>query len=633
MNDRYDAGYGGDQYELVGYDEFGQPVYRQVPAQHSPQGPPQGYDPYGTQPQQQSQQQPQGYGYDPYATGGGQAPQSYDTGPQQPVASYDTSQHTSQQPSAFYDPYGSAPAGGAAGGGSGYDPYDPYGQASGTGRQSRATGQQPHTAEQTAYIPHQTRPTGAPGDRGAHPGDGAADAPATDGRSQDHPVGPSGERTGDRDPHGDERDYRTEQFAFVEEPDGNSEDVIDWLKFTENRTERREEARRRARSRIVALVVTFALVAVGGVGYLWYAGKLPGTSSEDKAGTTTAAGAQKRDVLVVHLHNTAKGGTSTALLVNNTTTKRGATVLLPNSLALTDDDGNTTTLAKSVDDDGSSGTRDALDTVLGTNIEGSWRLDTPYLNNLVELVGNIDVDTNATVPDPGAKKKGEAPLVSKGKAQTLSGKMAVAYATYRAPGEPQNAQLERFGQVMQGVLRKLSSDPQAATTTVQTLAQILDPPLTDKDLGTFLAGLADRAKGGDYETDLMPVQQDGTLSTQASDKVVKDVLGGAAKSPDAGDSVRVGIRNATGAKDATEQARVALLNGGYTFFDAGTSPAAQAASQVTYADAASKDDAVEVAKTLGLPTSSVKKGGTTSNADVSVVLGQNYKVTASGSSG
>ncbi|MPY60422.1 LCP family protein [Streptomyces spongiae] len=626
MNDRYDAGYGGDQYELVGYDEFGQPVYRQVPTQHSPQGATQGYDPYGTHPQQQ----PQGYGYDPYATGGQQAPASYDTGRQQPVASYDTS----QQPSAFNDPYGSSPADGAAGAGSGYDRYDPYGQAAGTGQQSRAAGQQPHAADQTAYIPHQAGPTGAPqGSGAARPGDGAAGAQATDGRPQNRPVDPSGEQAGDRDSYGDERDYRTEQFAFVEEPDGNSEDVIDWLKFTENRTERREEARRRARSRIVALVVTFALVAVGGVGYLWYAGKLPGTLSEDKANTTTAAGAQKRDVLVVHLHNTAKGGTSTALLVNNTTTKRGATVLLPNSLALTDDDGNTTTLAKSVEDDGSSGTRDALDTVLGTNIEGSWRLDTPYLNNLVELVGNIDVDTNAAVPDPEAKKKGEAPLVAKGKAQTLSGKMAVAYATYRAPGESQNAQLQRFGQVMQGVLRKLSSDPQAATTTVQTLAQILDPPLTDNDLGTFLAGLADRAKGGDYETDLLPVQQDGILSTQASDSVVKDVLGGTAKSPDAGDAVRVGIRNATGSKDATEQARVVLLNGGYTFLDAGTDSAAQAASQVTYADSASKNDAVEVAKTLGLPADSVKKGKTTSNADVSVVLGQNYKATTSGSSG
>ena len=114
-------------------------------------------------------------------------------------------------------------------------------------------------------------------------------------------------------------------------------------------------------------------------------------------------------MIVVHLHDTKNGGTSTALLVDNTTTKQGTTVLLPNSLALTGDDGTTTTLAKSVDDDGSSGTRDALDTVLGTDIEGTWRLDTPYLQNLVDLVGNIDIDTNADVPDPERQEEGRRP--------------------------------------------------------------------------------------------------------------------------------------------------------------------------------------------------------------------------------
>ncbi|GAA3823395.1 polydiglycosylphosphate transferase PdtA [Streptomyces coacervatus] len=569
MNDRYDAGYGGDhedQYELVGYDEYGRPVYRQAAPQQAPQQP---YDPYGQQ---------QGYGYDPYATGRQQpVPQQYDpygTGQQPPVPSY--------------DPYGTGthPSGPSGA------PYDPYGQAAASGQQPRVV------TEQTAYIPQQ--------------------------------AGPPEQTQGEKAPPRPERDYRTEQFAFVEDPDADSEDVIDWLNFTENRTERREEAKRRARSRLVALVVVLALVAVGGVGYLWYAGKLPGLSSaKSKTGTATAAGAQNRDVIVVHLHNTKKGGTSTALLVDNTTTKQGTTVLLPNSLSLTDDDGNTSTLAKSVDDDGSSGTRDALDTVLGTNIEGTWRLDTPYLQNLVDLIGNIDVDTNADVPDPAATKKGAAPLVHKGKAQTLSGKMAVAYATYRASGEAQNAQLERFGQVMQGMLRKISSDPTAATTTVQTLAQILDPSLTDKDLGTFLAKLSDLAKGGDFKTALLPVQSDGTLSQQASASVVKDVLGGTAKSPDQGAAVRVSVQNASGVKDNTEKARVVLLNGGFTFLEGGTAPATSATSKVVYTDAADKANATEVAKTLGLAAGSVTKGKVTSNANVSVVLGQDYKPSSS----
>ncbi|MFI1163438.1 LCP family protein [Streptomyces sp. NPDC020801] len=576
MNDRYDAGYEGDGYELVGYDEYGRPVYRQVPAQQTPQ---QTYDAYGQQ----------GYGYGPYGTDG--RPQSGgQQSAQQPYGGHDTGE---QAPAPSYDPYGTHSHGSYAPYGSGATPasYDPYGQTA-------TSGEQPRVAEQTAHIPQQAGPAEA----GGRAEDGA-----------------------DRLEAG-ERDYHTEQFAFVEEPSDNSEDVIDWLKFTENRTERREEARRRARSRVIALAVVLALAAAGGVGYLWYAGKLPGLSSSGtRTGAATALGAQKRDVIVVHLHNTAKGGTSTALLVDNTTTKQGTTVLLPNSLALTSDDGTTTTLARSVGDDGSSGTRDQLDTVLGTSIQGTWRLDTPYLQNLVDLVGGIDLDTNTGVPDPDAGKKGTAPLVHQGKDQSLSGKMAVAYATYRAPGEAQNAQLERFGQVMQGVLRKISTDPQAATVTVQTLAQILDPSLTDKDLGTFLAKLADLAKGGDYKTALLPVQGDGTLSAQTSASVVKDILGGAAKSPARGAAVRVSVQNSSGTKDNTEKARVVLLNGGFTFLEAGTAPAVRPTSKVVYSDAADKQNAAEVAKTLGLPAGSVTKGTVASNADVSVVLGQDYR--------
>jgi anionic cell wall polymer biosynthesis LytR-Cps2A-Psr (LCP) family protein len=581
VNDRYDAGYGGASYELVGYDEYGQPVYRQAPVRQDAHRQP--YDPYDPYTAYGQQEQPgqQSHAYDPYAPDGRQAAPAYgtpaagaaqDPGPQPPVSPYGT-------PYDPYDPY----AAGAHQGAGNDRAYDPYGQPAAGGTQARVT-------EQTASIPQQAGPPDEP-------------APAAASES--------------------EGEYRTEQFAFVEEPDGDSEDVIDWLKFTENRTERREEARRRARARLIALAVVLALVAVGGVGWLWAAGKLPGLSSSDTGTGTTATGAQKRDVIVVHLHDTKQGGTTTALLVDNATAGQGTTVLLPNSLTLTGDDGTTTTLAQSVADAGADGTQDALDSVLGTSIHGTWRLDTPYLQNLVDLVGNIDVDTDAEVPDPDSGKKDRAPLVHKGTEQTLSGKMAVAYATYRAPEESPNAQLQRFGQVIQGVLRKLSSDPQAATVTIQTLAQILDPPLTDKELGTFLAGLADRAKGGDYKTALLPVQDDGTLSAEAGDSVVKDILGGTAKSPDPDSAVRVLVRNAGGTRDDTDKARVALLNGGFTFLEGGTA-SSRTASQVLYADAADKESATEVAKTLGLPAGSVAQGKVSSNADVSVLLGEDY---------
>ncbi|MEU7069362.1 LCP family protein [Streptomyces narbonensis] len=570
MNDQqnpYDPYY--PQPQIIGYDEYGQPVYQQPQPPQQPGQ--QHYDPYGGRPQQQPQQ---AYGYDPYAQ-------------QQPVQQPQPSQ---QQPQ--YDPYGQQ--------GYAYPSYD-----TDAGQQWAAQAE-PAPVQATQAMPAAQTAQAAPAAPVAAPAGVPGQRPASEQ--------PARARQGD-----DDREYRTEQFSFIEEPDEDSEDVIDWLKFTESRSERREEARRRGRNRIVALVVVLVLAVVGGVGYLWSAGMLPGTSAPEQK-QDTATGPQKRDTIVVHLHNTKGGGTSTVLLVDNTTTKQGTTILLPNNLTVADGEGSATTLGKSVEDDGSGGTREAIGNLLGAKITGTWRLDTPFLENLVELVSGIEVDTDTAVPDT---KKGAGPLVEKGEKQSLGGRAAVAYATYRAPGEAEVKQLQRFGQVMYGVLRKISDDPKAATVTVESLVQILDPSLPEKDLGASLAKLAEHAKIGDHKTALLPVGQDGTLTEGASDSVVKDILGGKVSAPDAGDVPRVSVRDGSG-KDATEAARVVLINGGYAFIG-GAEAETQEKSQVIYGDEAQKVTAAEVAKTLGLPAGSVEKGKPSGTAAVTVVLGQDYK--------
>ncbi|MGP3978402.1 LCP family protein [Streptomyces sp. 8N114] len=568
-------GYGYDPYgrqpEIIGYDEYGRPVYRRQEAQQEGPGP----DPYD------------GGQAAPAAQAGGDAYPSYDP--------YAGSGYGTQQ--------------GAQQGGY-YDAYDPYAQQQAPQPQQQAAQytepqtQQP-VQQQSDWVPTQAQPP-------------QQEQPELYGRQpygQQHDEQSAKPSSPSSGPAGD---YRTEQFSFVEETSDDSEDVIDWLKFTESRTERREEAKRKGRNRVVALVVVLALLLAGGVGYLWYAGMLPGTG--DGQGKGGAAAGAHRDVVVVHLRE--RGGvSSTALLVDNEGAGEGSTVLLPNSLAVSTEDGRTTTLGKSVEDEGAGPTRDSLNTLLGSGIKGTWRLDTPYLENLVELVGGIAVDTDTTVP---GTKRGQEPQVKRGSNQGLDGRAAVAYATYRAQGELQTKQLARFGQVMQAVLKKLSSDPGAVTKTVESLGQIPDPSLSEAQLGASLAKLANHAKQSNYSTRTLPVRADGTLSSQVSDEVVKKVLGGSVKNSDPDAAPRVSLKNATGKRGLDNAASAALVNGGYTVVKGGTGTT-RTRSLVAYAEAGQKAKAQEIAKTLGLPGSAVRKARGAANADVTVLLGADYR--------
>ncbi|NGO67908.1 LytR C-terminal domain-containing protein [Streptomyces boncukensis] len=552
-------GQGGQQPELVGYDEYGRPVYRQQDPAAYP-----GQDGYAA---------PYDASYDPYAQQQGYDPYASYAAPQQP-----------EQPSAPYPGQGQDPQG------YGYDPYAQQAQTRTQAGQGEWFPQQPQAPQQERHAPRVPPQASAP-----------ESGPAAEGAPSDG------------------REYHTAQFSFVEEPDEDSEDVIDWLKFTESRTERREEAKRRGRHRVVALVVALVLVAAGGVGYLWYAGMLPGLDGpkDDKK----AATGERRDVIVVHLRTTDGKGTSTALLVDNASAAEGTSVLLPNTLAVSGEDGKATTLGKAVEDEGAGPTREALGTLLGADIKGTWRLDTPFLENLVELVGGIAVDADATVP---GGKKGAEPLVRSGKERELDGKAAVGYATYRGTGEPQTKQLARFGQVMQAALRKLSTTPDAATKTVRSLGQIPDPSLSEGQLGASLAKLAEHAKKGAYHTRLLPVRPNGTLSERTSDTVVKKILGGAVKNTDPDAAPRVNVKNGSGRKGAADAASVALVNGGYQVVKGGAADSAQAKTLVTYAEPEQKAKAEEVAKTLGVDTS-VRRADGAANADVSVVLGRDYE--------
>ncbi|RBM09373.1 LCP family protein [Streptomyces sp. PT12] len=610
MNDRQDP-YG----QVYGYDEYGRPLYGSVPSQDvPPQGaPPQGHEQgHHQEPYPQGQDWRQGaadpYGYD-YGTGQqppvteGYAHEGYAQGYQQYPGQYPGH----QAPEGYAAPQGYAAQGYPA------QDYAPQGYPAQDYPVLDDTGQQRPVA--TDWGTGQQPPVGDEAPPVAPPA--PAPPPAAAVPPQRRAPGERGER-GDGAGGGDDEDYETGEFAFVEERDEESEDVIDWLKFSESRTERREEARRRGRTRVKLLVILLALALVGGVAFLWLTDRLPFLPGSDTA-ADGGQGAEVRDVIVLHLRPVDSDESSTALLIANETAGTGTTLLLPNELAVTPD-GGTTTLGEAVNEEAAGSVRDAIGGLLGADIKGTWRLDTPYLENLVDLVGGITLTTDAEVAGGGDD---EGPLVPLGDDVLLSGRAAVAYATHRADDEPSGAQLARFGQVMQAVMAKMPSGESGATRVVEALAQITDPSLTEDELAVSLAQLAGYAQQDAYDTVPLPVEADGTLSDETADGLVVDVLGGTVSNADPGAAPRIGIRDASGA-EAAEDARIALVNGGFTVVDARASDATEAESRVTYADPAHQEVAVEVARTLGLPDEAAVEGEGAGNADVTIILGEDY---------
>nr|WP_275942240.1 LCP family protein [Streptomyces spiramenti] len=289
---------------------------------------------------------------------------------------------------------------------------------------------------------------------------------------------------------------------------------------------------------------------------------------------------------------------------------------MPNALSVSPDAG-TTTLGQAVLDEGAASVRDAVGALLGADIKGTWRLDTPYLENLVDLVGGVPVDSPTPVPADA-----EEPTVGEGE-QTLDGRSAVTYAVHRADEEPQDAQLQRFGQIMAGVLQKLPSGEHGARQVVENLAQIADPSLSEGELGASLAQLAEMAQAGDHTATLLVVEEDGTISDEVADAVVSTVLGGSVSNADISDSPRVALRDAAGGDGAGESATVKLVNGGWVIVDTkAADPVEQ--SEVRYGSEAAAEAALEVARTLGIPEDQVGEADTPGNADVLVIIGEDF---------
>ncbi|MEZ0091581.1 LytR C-terminal domain-containing protein [Streptacidiphilus sp. EB129] len=574
---QYQQGYDTGQYPAPLYDEYGRPVQQyQEPGYGYQQPAAPGYQDYPEYPQHSQPPGTQQYrtGQQQYQeTQQYQGAQEYPPAQQYPGYQEQQYQPTAYQPSGYQaSGYATAPS---------YDaPVHEAPAHQAPAQQAPARETSAPAAEPRAYVPPQPAPK--------RTAPGAAALPS--------------EKVG----------YNQDEFGFVDDEE-ESADVIDWLKFSETRGERRDERRRQLRSRGLAVLVALAVVAVAGAGYLWATGKLFASSPG------TVAASTQRTVIAVHLHDLNKNVT-TALLVSDPGAGKASVVLLPGTLGVpTDGGGPSVALSSSVDAQGNAATRTGLNTLLGSQVSATWALYTPFLQLLVDHLNGITLNADTTISQNGKD------LVTAGQG-TLNGTAAIAYATYQAKGESTGAQLSRFGQVLSALVQAMPQDPTSAAADITSMGAVPDPSLPDATLGALLATMSKDAHSGHADTRTLPVKADGGLPATAS-TMVKQLLGGSVSANGGGPTVaRVAVQDASGSSNKVNLADAAVINGGFTLVP-GTAKAAstQATTTISYTDDARAADARTLASALGLPASVVRKVTTSQDADLLVVLGQDYK--------
>jgi len=393
------------------------------------------------------------------------------------------------------------------------------------------------------------------------------------------------------------------------------------------RAHRRAAARRRAM--LVGGVLALVVVLVGAVGLV-----LRGSGDEP---TTAITETQRQRTLVMLV--TGSDGVASASALTGVPARADATpdadlVLVPSGLVVdvagagSVPYGETTTLSEP------AAPAEALTDLLGVRVDGVWRLTTDGLAALVDAVGGVraavDVDVVRT------DDQGNQVIVVRAGTQQLDGAAAAAYATYRAEGEPDQARLARFDEVLTGVLGALPESQPSIADVLDGLGDASTSTLAGEQLAVTVGRLRVAVAAEAVASDVLPVSDldtGGTVPTYGIDSgqasaMMRARFPGALLTDPAGESLRVLVENGVGTPGLVEAARAKLVAAGFRFTNGGN--AAQFTddpSTVIVPDGTQQSvrRGQRVAAALGLPDSAIaasNRGQTV--ADVIVILGSDF---------
>jgi hypothetical protein len=381
-------------------------------------------------------------------------------------------------------------------------------------------------------------------------------------------------------------------------------------------------ARDRRRRQVGLGLAMATALALGLAGWL-----LLRPDPREDAATDPRSAAQ--EVVMVQLRSAAGRGVAQALLAHDTAgTGSGAMLLVPSGLVV-DAAGIGSMELGEVARVGAEGqSADALVDLLGVRVAGSWTIETAGLRSLVDSVEGVQVNVDAEIIRDGR-------VVIPPGARRLDGGAAVEYATYTAEGEPEQARLVRFQEVLTELLRRLPAERAAVQATVARTSADAPATVPSAQLAGLLVGLRGDVQREEMTYQALPVRPidagGGTesfgIDEAKASEVVAQLFPRALLNREQG-QIRVLVQNGPRIPGLAEAARKTLVENNYRFISGGNSGEPMDASLVLISDSTpeSRAEGEAIAQLLQLPPESLKVSTQSQTvADVIVVLGKDYK--------
>jgi anionic cell wall polymer biosynthesis LytR-Cps2A-Psr (LCP) family protein len=321
------------------------------------------------------------------------------------------------------------------------------------------------------------------------------------------------------------------------------------------------------------------------------------------------------------------GAVASALLAHDPKTSEGSAVLVPPQVIVTVPGVGAQAFGRALVTSSPEGSAAALADLMGVTIDGTWVLDGRSFARLVDQEGGIEVTVDVPV------MSGRTIVVAAG-AQRIDGARALAFATYLARGEEEQARLARLQQVLDGIVTALPGSPR---TVLAALGSGSRSSLALDKLADVLSGMKSDDGKDQLQYRSLPVIKVDTGSAETRFRVdangtralVDELLAGSVPAGARAKGNRVLVLNGVGTPGLGEKVRAKLVPAGFVFVGSRNANSfGYTKTQVLVRDATPAGSALgaRVARALGVPVSSVRAStqiGTI--ADVVVIVGRDFK--------